>query len=52
LVDQAIESPAVCVYRTIIDKVMSMENIVEAHKYVDAGKKRGNLVIKVEHACN
>ena len=35
--------------RPIIDKVMSLDNIVDAHKYVEAGKKRGNLVIKVDY---
>lgn len=35
--------------RPVIDKVMSLEDIVEAHKYVEAGKKRGNLAIKVNH---
>ena len=35
--------------KPVIDKVLSLENIVEAHKYVEAGKKRGNLSIKVNH---
>lgn len=35
--------------KPIIDKVLSLENIVSAHEYVEANKKRGNLAIKVNH---
>jgi NADPH:quinone reductase-like Zn-dependent oxidoreductase len=33
--------------KPVIDRTYSIDAIVEAHRYVDTGQKRGNVVVKI-----
>lgn len=35
------------VYKATIDKTYEMDEIIEAHRYVDTGRKKGNVVLKI-----
>ncbi len=38
-----------CALKTIIDRRYGLDQIAEAHEYVQSGRKRGNVVLEIDH---
>ena len=34
-------------FRAVIDRSYDLDDVVEAHRYVDTGRKRGNVVLRI-----
>jgi NADPH:quinone reductase-like Zn-dependent oxidoreductase len=40
------------VYSAVIDRTYAFEEMAEAHRYVDTGRKRGSVVVRVQEAAS
>lgn len=45
--DYMTELAEIGILKPVIDKIYPFERIVDAHKYVDKGHKKGNIVLSV-----
>jgi NADPH:quinone reductase-like Zn-dependent oxidoreductase len=36
-------------FKSVIDRRYPFQQIADAHRYVDAGRKKGNVVVTLEH---
>ena len=36
-------------YQAVIDRTFTMNEVVEAHRYVDTGRKKGNVVLHISN---
>lgn len=39
-------------FKAVIDRVYTLEQIVDAYTYVEKGQKTGNVVVTLEHNSN